>query len=124
MELAYRFWNKKMLSGKDVFDIQSNQELCHKEFNKTNQISFSNMYLIMNFIDNYIVGYGTHPGNFKGLMYCTLEEYLNNEYHVINEDEPGVILCAGQWIYYTCNNGVHRVKLDGSGYQVVKRNVN
>ena len=57
-------------------------------------------------------------------MYCTLEEYLNNEYHVINEDETGVILCAGQWIYYTCNNGVHRVKLDGSGYQVVKRNVN
>ena len=61
---------------------------------------------------------------FHGLIYCTLDEYLNNEYHVINSDKHGKILCAGQWIYYTCNDGVHRVKLDGSEYQEVKRIMN
>ncbi len=124
MGFAHRFWQKKMLTGKSVYDIESDQYLCQKEHNKTNQVSFSGVYLDMNFIDNYIVGYGTHPGTFSGLMYCTLEEYLNNEYHVINGDDPGKILCAGKWIYYTCERGVHRVRLDGSGYQEVKRESN
>ena len=46
-----------------------------------------------------------------------MEEFINNEYHYINRDKPEKILTAGDWIYYNCNNGVHRVRLDGSGYQ-------
>ena len=123
-EIKCRLWRKKVFTGTEVLDMASNQLLCDKEIQKTDQFTFWDYNLTVNFIDDYIVGYATHPGTFKGLVYCTLEEYLNNEYHVINADKPGSILCAGQWIYHSCNNGVHRVKLDGSEYQEVKRNAN
>ena len=42
MRLAFRFWHKKMLTGKDVYDIASSQYLCHKEHNKTNHSGFNN----------------------------------------------------------------------------------
>lgn len=114
----YKPLKKYLVNPMHIYNMPNQVIVVQKEAYNNKNFYFDNSDI--NFIGDYIVGYGVVPGEYKGLSFCTIEEYMNDEYHYVNGDEAWKIFTAGDWIYYNCNNGIHRVRLDGSGYQEMK----